>query len=71
MIMIIKYRKRLGWTQAKLADALGVAQSTVAMWEKGERKPDIVMLKAIANILSCTTDDLLSVVNMKEETNNE
>ena len=54
MLMIIKYRKRLGWTQAKLADALGVAQSAVAMWEKGERKPDIIMLKAIANILSCT-----------------
>ena len=32
-------RRRLGWTQARLAAALGVAANTVARWERGERAP--------------------------------
>jgi transcriptional regulator with XRE-family HTH domain len=31
-----KVRKRLGLSQAKLADALGVTANTVARWERGE-----------------------------------
>ena len=30
-------RKRLGLTQALLAEQLGVASNTVARWERGER----------------------------------
>ena len=32
-------RKRLGLTQAKLAEALGVEQGTVSRWERGIEKP--------------------------------
>lgn len=31
-----KIRERLGWTQAQLAEALGVAPNTVARWERDE-----------------------------------
>ena len=35
-IELRKERKRLGLSQAKLADALGVTANTVARWERGE-----------------------------------
>lgn len=44
---IKRVRRELGWTQAELADALGVAANTVARWERGElapRAPDLVRL---------------------------
>jgi transcriptional regulator with XRE-family HTH domain len=31
-----KLRKRLGWTQEKLAHEVGVARNSVARWERGE-----------------------------------
>jgi transcriptional regulator with XRE-family HTH domain len=32
-------RRRLGWTQENLANAMGVHRSTVARWEQGEYEP--------------------------------
>lgn len=34
-----RLRKRLGWTQQKLADRLGVTQATVNRWERGHKEP--------------------------------
>ena len=31
-----RLRKQLGWTQAQLAEAVGVARNTVARWERDE-----------------------------------
>jgi transcriptional regulator with XRE-family HTH domain len=46
-------------TQQTLAGILGVSQGAVSNWENGDRKPDIIMLKRIAEALHCTADDLL------------
>ena len=51
MVAIRKYRKQLGMTQAFLADKLVVSSSTVSLWETGERKPDIIMLKKLTDQL--------------------
>ncbi len=69
MTAIKKYREKAELTQLKLAEAVGVSQAAVAMWESGERKPDIIMLKRIANVLKCTADELLASIdtNMKKE----
>lgn len=59
MNIIQRKRKKIGLSQAELARKLNVAQTTVAMWEVGARKPNIVMLKKIAEFFGCTTDELL------------
>jgi len=33
---LLEIRKRLKWSQAQLARAIGVAGNTVARWERGE-----------------------------------
>ena len=53
-------RKAAACTQAELADILGVAQSTVAMWETGKAYPRAELLPIIAKTLNCTIDDLYS-----------
>jgi transcriptional regulator with XRE-family HTH domain len=57
------YREKSGMTQQELADVLGVTQGAVANWENGIRKPDIFMLKRIADALHCTADDLLTTAD--------
>ena len=43
-------RMSRGLTQADLANQLGVATSTVGMWEIGRREPSIETLEAISDI---------------------
>ena len=55
-----KYRVKVNnLTQQKLADALGVSRSTVAMWENGKNEPDNAMLTKIAEYFHISTDELL------------
>ena len=51
-------RKNNGMTQKELSQALGVALSTVAMWETGNRKPDLEMLQHIAKYFNVSVDTL-------------
>lgn len=44
-------RKQKGFTQATLAERLGVEQPTVQRWEKGKREPDLGQLIALARAL--------------------
>ncbi|WP_353861257.1 helix-turn-helix domain-containing protein [Azospirillum formosense] len=46
---IAQARKDAGLTQSQLADAVGVGQSTVGMWERGKNEPTIEMIQKIAN----------------------
>ncbi len=44
-------RRRLGWTQVALADAVGVSSNSVARWERGEMaisEPAARLLRKIA-----------------------
>lgn len=46
-------------TQEMLAAKLNVTRSAVGMWETGKAMPTADKLIALAEILNCTTDDLL------------
>ena len=52
-------RLSLGFTQKELADQIGVAQNTIAQYEKGKAKTSIEAIVSLANILQTTTDYLL------------
>ena len=46
---LIEARKERGMTQLDLATALGMAQSTIACYESGARKPSVSTAKYIAS----------------------
>lgn len=56
--VITDRRAAMGITQRELAQMLGISQSTVAMWETGERSPKIHMIPKLAQVLGCTIDEL-------------
>lgn len=52
-------RKKRGYTQAELADALNVSKGTVAMWETGRRHPSLEKVGEISDLLRVSTDYLI------------
>ncbi|MBT1278919.1 helix-turn-helix transcriptional regulator [Thermoanaerobacter sp. CM-CNRG TB177] len=56
---IRKARLAKGLTQKQLAEMLNITDATVNRYEKGIRKPDPEMLKAIADVLNVSIDYLL------------
>lgn len=58
-------REEEGETQAQLAKRLGVAQSTVAQWEAGTRKPSAEAVVALARCFDTSADFLLGLVDEK------
>lgn len=64
MERLMLMRKQVGFTQRELAARVGIAQSTLAQYETGARKPDIITLKKLATVLHCTTDQLLEPIKI-------
>lgn len=58
-----KLRLSHGYTQAELADALGISRSRIGMYETGARKPDFETLEIIADFFNVDTDYLLGRTN--------
>lgn len=58
-------RKKAGLTQQQLAAELCVQRQIVSYYENGSRKPDIEMLKTLADRFGVTTDYLLGVTDVQ------
>lgn len=58
---IRKFRTELGLSQKELAEKLGVAQNTVAQYEKGTSKLSIEVLYYLALALNTTADEILGL----------
>ena len=52
-------RKRKGYTQEELANAVNVGAMTIYQYESGRRVPNARMLKQIAQALDCKVDAIL------------
>ncbi len=51
-------REKSEWTQAELAEMVGVSEKVVSKWECGETKPSADVLPALADAFGCTIDAL-------------
>ena len=54
-------RLKRGLSQKKLADAIGVAQSSINYWEKGERIPSVESTNRLADFFNVTLDELYDI----------
>jgi transcriptional regulator with XRE-family HTH domain len=53
------FRKRNGWTQAQLAERIGVCQSNVAHYEANNVCPPVKMIKVLSRELGCPASLLI------------
>lgn len=58
-------RKEFNLTQDELANQLGVTKASISKWELAQSYPDITMLPKIAELFSCSIDELLGYCNPK------
>ena len=56
---IVTFRKRIGLTQAKLAERLNYSDKAVSKWERGASMPDVLTLVQLAELFDTTVDELL------------
>ena len=54
-------RLRAGLTQEQLAELMNTEQSYISRWETGRNEPSFEVLRQLAAVLHCTTDELLGV----------
>lgn len=60
-----KKRKGVGWTQASVAEKLGMDTETISRFERGVSLPSLVTLEKLAHVLNTTVSDLLEEGSIK------
>ena len=65
MNRIKNLREEFGMTQQELADKIDGAKSTIAMYEKGDRKPSLEVLVKLSEIFNCSTDYILCKTDIR------
>lgn len=58
---IKELRKRLEMTQDEMATKIGITRQSLSLYEKGERIPDIVVLRRICDATNCSPNYLLGL----------
>lgn len=64
---ISAYRKRLGLTQAELAQRLNYTDKAVSKWERGDSMPDVLTLVQLAEQFEISVNDLVTDPNALPE----
>ena len=60
-------RKRIGLTQAGLAEKLNYSDKAISKWERGESIPDVITLMQLAEQFGVTVEELLADPNALPE----
>ena len=63
-LTLTKLRQQVGLTQQELANAIGVTQKTISIWEKGAVEPKLTFeqTKLLMEVLNCTLDQLIIAI---------
>ncbi len=64
---IYTLREQKGYTQADIADMLGVTPAAVSKWENGDSKPRIETLFRLADILGVKAEELIAGHRLQDE----
>lgn len=63
-VSLASLRERAHMTQAKLAEAAGVAQTAVSAWERGARRPGADSVAALAKALGATENEVRTALGI-------
>ena len=66
MNRIKQLREENKWTQLELSQKINCAMSSIAMYEKEERKPSLEALIKLSNAFDCSIDYLLCKTDIKK-----
>lgn len=69
--VIKKHRKKIGLTQAELADKAGIGRSTLAQYEAGDRNPKKDAIEKIAQALDMTPAEFFKEIYDEGEEESE
>ncbi|EXF25921.1 DNA-binding protein [Nesterenkonia sp. AN1] len=56
--LVHESRRRLAWSQQKLADELGVSRQTIISIERGRFDPSLPLAFRIAAVFDCTIEEI-------------
>ena len=65
MNRIKQLREENNWTQLELSKKMNCAMSSIAMYEKGDRKPNMEVLLKLSEIFNCSIDYILGKSNIR------
>ena len=61
-------RVTAGLTQTEVAQALGLTQGAVSLWERGEGKPAIDKIQLLADMYKVTVQDIVEAITSAAHT---
>lgn len=70
MNRIKQLRENLGFSQKDLAEKIGGAPSSIAMYEKGDRKPSLEVLVKLSEIFNCSIDYMMGKSDVRKDISN-
>lgn len=65
------FRRKAGYTQTRLAKAIGVDQSAISYWESGKIEPRMKNVLKLSRLLGCSMEELMEEGSELDVSRNE